>query len=112
MNTYITIHHDKAIFNVLPANAQRVHDTLALIDKSKGLKGPKFNKTKPWAPANKPANRRYPVFEPGMDTSEYLRVYQMLNSHFELIEVKYTYADRPAPMLDPSYPEVLEEVEL
>lgn len=112
MNTYTTIHHNKAIFNVLPANAQRVCDTLALIDKSKGLKGPKLKKAKPWKLHNKLAHRRYPVFEPGMDTRKYIDAYHVLNSHFELSKIKYTYADRIAPMLDPAYPEVLEEIEL
>ena len=107
----ITIRHGRASLTVTPERAQAVHDTLALIDKSKGRKGRKL-------PAEKASNRKfdsskrsYPVFTPGMTTSDYIRQYTGLNSYlFGDGVVTYSHADRPAPMLDPSYPEVVAEV--
>ena len=106
----ITIKHGRASLTVTAERAQAVHDTLALIDKSKGRKGRKL-------PAEKASNRKfdsskrsYPVFTPGMTTSDYIRQYTGLNSYlFGDSVVTYSHADRPAPMLDPSYPEMTME---
>ena len=47
-----------------------------------------------------------------MSTGEYLRQYAVLNAHVHLLPVSDAFDhDRPAPMLDPSTPEVLEEVD-
>jgi hypothetical protein len=95
----ITITHNRATFTVKPENAQQTYDLLALIDKSKGAKGRKLKKPTP-------ARRQYPVFTPGMSTADYLTKYASLNAH--MVPVTYMHADRPAAMLDPSIPEVME----
>ncbi len=102
----ITITHGRATLTVQPENAQAVHDLLALIDKSKGRKGRKFPKIRS-NPKHESMRRYYPVFEPGMSTREYLRQYAALNAHVHLLPVSDAFDhDRPAPMLDPSTPEV------
>lgn len=55
--------------------------------------------------------RDYPAFYAGMTTSDYLSQYAGLNSRLLLTPLKFTYADRAAPMLDASTPEVLEELD-
>ena len=108
----ITIKHGRAALTIAPERAQAVHDTLALIDKSRGRKGRKL-------PAEKASNRKfdsskrsYPIFTPGMTTSDYIRQYTGLNSYlFGHSAVTYSHADRAAPTLDPSYPEVIQELE-
>lgn len=103
----ITITHGRATLTVQPENAQAVHDLLALIDKSKGRKGRKLPKDK-GHPKHNSMSRFYPVFEPGMSTREYLRQYAALNAHVHLLPVSDAFDhDRPAPMLDPSTPEVV-----
>lgn len=104
----ITITHGRATFTVQPDNAQAVHANNALVDKSKGRKGPKLPKAK-GNPKHDSMKRFYPVFEPGMSTREYLRQYAILNAHVHLLPVNSISHDRPAPMLDPSIPEVVEE---
>ena len=61
---------------------------------------------------NHDATRRdYPIFEAGMKTADYISLYTALNSRLLLKGEGFTFADRPAPMLDPSIPEVLEELD-
>lgn len=103
----ITINHNRATLTVQPENAESTRELLALIDKSKGRKGRKFPKIRS-NPKHESMRRYYPVFEPGMDTAEYLRQYEVLNAHVHLLPTDYTHADRPAAMLDPSIPEVEE----
>ena len=103
----ITITHGRATLTVQPENAQAVHDLLALVDKSKGRKGRKFPKIRS-NPKHESMRRYYPVFEPGMTTAEYVKLYALQNDQLHLSKVSYTHADRPAPMLDPSIPEVEE----
>ena len=55
--------------------------------------------------------RDYPDFYAGMETSEYLSRYASLNNRLLLTPWTHTYADRPAPMLDATQPEVWEEVD-
>ena len=106
--TMIEIKHARTTFTVRPENGQAVHDTLALIDKSRGRKGRKFSKEKASNRKYDSSKRSYPVFTPGMTTSDYIRQYAGLNSYlFGDGAVTYSHADRPAPMLDPSYPEVI-----
>ena len=103
----ITIKHTRATFTVRPENGQAVHDTLALIDKSRGRKGRKLPKEKASNRKHDSSKRFYPTFEPGMTTADYIRQYTGLNSYlFGDGAAAYSHADRPAPMLDPSYPEV------
>jgi hypothetical protein len=66
--------------------------------------------------------RNYPKFVPGMTTRDYVRQYFVLNSwrqhkfpeggpygpNMVDIDALYTLSDRPAPMLDPNEPEVVE----
>jgi hypothetical protein len=105
----ITITHNRARFNVSPEKAQGIHDLLAKIDKSKGLKGPKLPRPKGHRNYNS-SIRDYPAFMPGMTTGEYLRQYEALNDkRLSLASVEYSFANRAAPMLDPSSPEVVQE---
>jgi hypothetical protein len=104
----ITITHGKATFTVKPENTQGVYDLLALIDKSKGRKGRKLPKDKGHAKHNS-MSRSYPVLYAGMTTADYVERYHTMNGHLHLAKVKYTHADRPAAMLDPTIPEVVEE---
>jgi hypothetical protein len=54
--------------------------------------------------------RHYPKFYAGLTTTaDYVREYASINDHQKLIALQYTYADRLAPMLDASVPEVWEE---
>jgi hypothetical protein len=55
--------------------------------------------------------RDYPQFYAGMTTADYLTQYASLNSRLLLKGEGFTFADRAAPMLDPSIPEVLEELD-
>jgi hypothetical protein len=106
----ITITHEKATFIVKPENTQGVYDLLALIDKSKGRKGRKLPKDKGYVKHDS-SKRHFPVFTPGISTAYYLARYAALNRHLHLAKVDYEHADRPAAMLDPSIPEVVEITE-
>jgi hypothetical protein len=55
--------------------------------------------------------RDYPQFYAGMATADYVSQYAGLNSRLLLKGEGFTFADRAAPMLDPSIPEVLEEMD-
>ena len=111
----ITIKHGRATLTIAPERAQAVHDILALIDKSRGRKGRKLPAAKASNLKFDSSKRSYPVFEPGMATGDYIRQYTGLNSYLfggsypPDDVVTYSHADRPAPMLDPSYPEVVAE---
>ena len=106
----ITITHARATFRVKPEHAQATHDLLALIDKTKGKRGVKLARDK-GNPKHDSSKRYFPAFEPGMSTGEYLRQYAVLNAHVHLLPVSDAFDhDRPAPMLDPTVPEVLEEL--
>jgi len=105
--TMIEIKHARATFTVRPENGQAIHDALARLAKGKG---PKLPKPKASNRKHDSSKRFYPTFEPGMTTADYIRQYTGLNSYlFGDGTVTYTHADRPAPMLDPSYPEVTVE---
>ena len=112
----ITITHNRATFTVKPENAEPTRELLALIDKSKGRKGRKLPKDKGQAKHDS-SKRQYPMFYPGMTTAEYVSRYVDLNKYLfvgayaEDKILSYTYADRPAPMLDPLIPEVEEITE-
>ena len=56
--------------------------------------------------------RHYPKFYAGLTTTaDYVREYASINDHQKLIGLQYTHADRLAPMLDATTPEVLEELD-
>ena len=103
----ITITHNRARLTVHPEHAEQTRELLALIDKSKGRRGRKLPKDK-GNPKLNSMSRFYPTFTPGMSTRDYLDQYAKLNAGLHLAKVSYTHADRPAPMLDPSTPEVEE----
>lgn len=61
---------------------------------------------------NHDATRRdYPEFYTGITTADYLAQYASLNARLLLKGEGFTFADRAAPMLDPTQPEVLEELD-
>lgn len=55
--------------------------------------------------------RDYPAFYAGMTTAEYVSRYASLNARLLLKGEGFTFADRAAPMLDATQPEVLEELD-
>jgi hypothetical protein len=92
--------HKTTQYRVKPENAQAYR---AALDKPK--------KHKPEALSSVNLRRDYPIFEPGMKTADYLTLYGALNSRLLLTTLEYAHADRAAPMLDPTRPEVLEELD-
>ena len=106
----ITITPNRATFTVKPENAEPTRELLALIDKSKGRKGAKLTRPKGQAKHDS-SKRHFPAFAAGMSTADYVARYAALNGHLNLAKVDYEHADRPAPMLDPSIPEVQEITE-
>ena len=112
----ITINHHRATLTVQPENAEPTRELLALIDKSKGRKGRKFAKNKPAKREHDSSKRSYPNFYAGMTTADYISAYVSLNRYLFVGNstdkiLTYTYADRQAPMLDASIPEVIEETD-
>jgi hypothetical protein len=56
--------------------------------------------------------RHYPKFYAGLTTTaDYVREYASINDHQKLLALEYTHADRLAPTLDATTPEVLEEID-
>jgi hypothetical protein len=92
--------HKTTQYRLKPENAQAYR---AALDKPK--------KHKPEALSSVNLRRDYPIFEPGMKTADYLALYGALNSRLFLTTLEYAHADRAAPMLDPTQPEVLEELD-
>ncbi len=107
----ITIQHARATFKVKPENEQDTRDLLALIDKTKGKRGAKLERPKAIRREHNSGLRSYPVLYFGLTTAEYVSRYASANSHLHLSSVNYEHADRRAPLLDPSIPEVIEEVD-
>lgn len=106
----IEIKHARATLKVKPENAQTAHDLLALIDKSKGKRGPKLPKRTD--PKHSSTRREYPVFSAGMTTEDYVSRYAGLNARLCLKGWDHTHAlGKAAPTLDPAYPEVVAEIE-
>jgi hypothetical protein len=60
--------------------------------------------------------KKFPLFKPGMRTADYVRMFQKLNAGSVPYRenrseyLTFVHADRAAPMLDPSIPEVEHEV--
>lgn len=93
--------HETTRYKVKPENAQTIRALAAKPPKIKIKVDAKNNSMK----------RDYPIFQAGMNTEDYLKCFNALNSRIHLMECDYTHADRPAPMLDASQPEVWEEVD-
>jgi hypothetical protein len=56
--------------------------------------------------------RHYPKFYAGLTTTaDYVREYASINDHQHLIALEYAHANRLAPTLDATTPEVLEEID-
>jgi hypothetical protein len=113
----ITINHNRATLTVQPENAQATYDLLALIDKSKGKKGRKLARPKAIRREHNSDLRTYPTFYSGMSTADYISAYVALNKQLFVGQygddkmLSYEHADRQAPELDPTIPEVIEEVD-
>lgn len=106
-----TIKHGRATFTVKPENAQAVYDVLAIVDKSKGKRGPKLERPK-GIDKHHSAKRDYPKFNPAvMLTSDYVNAYTALNhTRLHLAACDFAPAvNRTPPGLDPAFPEVVEE---
>jgi hypothetical protein len=89
-------------FKVKPENAQTVRNLAAKPPKIKIKVDRRFDSMR----------RHYPTFYVGMTTTaDYLSEYASINNNQKLIGLEYTYADRLAPTLDATQPEVVEEVD-
>lgn len=98
----ITIQHQTARFTVKPENAQAYRTKLEA----------KPKKHIPEALTSVNLKRSYPNFMPGMTTGEYIAQFAALNGGLLLKGEPIAPAiDRVAPMLDPSFPEVVEELD-
>jgi hypothetical protein len=93
--------HETTRYKTKPENAHAIRALAAKPPKIKVKIDAKNNSMK----------REYPIYEPGMTTEDYLKCFNALNSRIHLMECGYTHADRLAPMLDASQPEVWEEVD-
>jgi hypothetical protein len=112
-----TIKHNRATLTVKPEHTQSTHDLLALIDKTKGKRGAKLTRPKAIRREHNSGLRTYPTFYSGMSTADYISAYTALNKYLFVGKyaddkiLTYTHADRRAPELDPTIPEVFEEVD-
>ena len=108
----ITIKHKTATLIVKPEHAQATYDLLALIDKTKGKRGAKL--TRPKGIAKHDSRKRdFPQFNSfSMLTSDYVTAYVAMNhARVRLAPLKIEpTVNRTPPELDPSTPEVLEEL--
>jgi hypothetical protein len=108
----ITIKHARATLTVKPEHAQSTRDLLALIDKTKGKRGAKLAQDKGIAKHDS-RKRDFPRFNPAcMLTSDYVTAYVALNHkrlHLAPLKIEPT-VNRTPPELDPSTPEVVEEI--
>lgn len=96
----ITFTDNTTRYTVKPENAQAIRATLT-----------KPFKHKPVALTSKNLVREYPAFKPGMTTEDYCAAFQGLNSRLMLTAHRFNHANRAAPMLDGSIPEVFEELD-
>jgi hypothetical protein len=93
--------HATTRFTVKPENAQEYRRLAAKPPAIKRKIDPKHSAMR----------RDYPQFYAGMTTDDYVSQYASLNSRLLLKGEGFTFADRPAPMLDAAQPEVLEELD-
>jgi hypothetical protein len=97
----ITFTQETTRYTVRPENAQALRALAAKPPKIKRKIDAKHSSMK----------RAYPAFHAGMTTDDYLGQYAGLNSLLQLKPLKFTHADRAAPMLDASQLEVVEELD-
>jgi hypothetical protein len=111
----ITINHARATLTVKPENEQNTQDLLAIIDKSKGKRGAKLERPKAIMREHNSGLRTYPTFYSGLSTADYISAYVALNRQLFVGKyaddkiLSYAHANRRAPELDPTVPEVVEE---
>jgi hypothetical protein len=108
----VIIKHARATFTVKPEHAQATYDLLALIDKTKGKRGAKLARPK-GIDKHDSRKRDFPQFNPAcMLTSDYVTAYVALNhARLRLAPLKIEpTVNRTPPELDPSIPEVVEEL--
>lgn len=97
----ITFTHETTRYTVKPENAQAIRALAAKPPKIKRLIDRKHDAMR----------RDYPTFYLGMDTSEYLTQYASLNDRLKMHPWAFDHADRAAPVLDATAPEVWEELD-
>jgi hypothetical protein len=94
--------HENIRYKVKPENAQAIRALAAKPPKIKIKVDRRFDSMR----------RHYPKFYAGLTTTaDYLSEYASINDHQKLIGLEYIHAARLAPTLDPTQPEVLEEVD-
>jgi len=93
--------HASTRYKVKPENAQAMRDILA-----------KPKKHKPEALSSVNLKRSYPAFEIGMSTADYVSLFNGLNSRLMHHGIEHGCPNyhKPAPMLDASIPECVEDV--
>jgi hypothetical protein len=93
--------HDSTKYKVNPKNAQAYRAALV-----------KPKKHKPVALSTKNLARQYPAFQIGMSTAEYVAQFNGLNSRLMHHGIEHSCENyhKPAPMLDASIPECVEDV--
>lgn len=96
----INFTHESTRYTVKPENAQAIRNTLA-----------KPKKHKPEALSSVNLKRDYPIFEIGMSTADYVSLFNGLNSRLMHHSIKHGCPNyhKPAPMLDASIPECVED---
>ncbi len=97
----ITFTHQTTHYTVKPENAQAYR---ALAAKPPKIKRPIDRK-------HDAMRRDYPISYAGMTTRDYLTEYAAINGRLQLKEWLFDYADRAAPVLDATQPEVWEELD-
>jgi hypothetical protein len=91
--------HATTRYTVKPENAQAIRDTLAKPKKHKILALSTVN-----------LKRSYPEFFSGMSTAEYVRIFNTQFDRYQRpIEYECENYHKPAPMLDASIPECVED---
>jgi membrane-bound lytic murein transglycosylase MltF len=94
--------HETTRYKVKPENAQTIRALAAKPPKIKIKVDRRFDSMR----------RHYPKFYAGLTTTaDYVLEYASINDHQKLIGLEYTHANRLAPMLDATQPEVWEEVD-
>lgn len=96
--------HATTRYTVKPENAQEYRKLAAKPPKQK-------NKAGAFDAKHNSLKRDYPEFYVGMTTGDYVSRYVSLNARLLLKGEGFTFADRVAPMLDATQPEVTEELD-
>ena len=93
--------HATTRYKCKPENAQAIRDTLAKPKKHKIL-----------ALSTTNLKRDYPIFKIGMSTADYVSLFNGLNSRLLLKPIEHGCLNyhKPAPLLDASVPECVEDV--